>query len=534
MALLARLRLMQRFGLMIGVFAAGMALYGLWSFKTLDDLRVNGPLYQRIVQSKDLIADILPPPMYVIESYLVCLQMMDSNEPKEKSALAERLTALAKDFAERQQFWKQQHLEPALDGIFAEEAQPPAQAFLDMAIKDYAPAVLRGDATEARAVLARMKPLYQKHRDAVDRLVKAATQRNEHDEAAARQQITIGSLVMLATLLTALATGVAISLVIAVDLLRRLGGEPDYAARIAHGIASGDLTQSIVLRPGDRKSLLFDMGHMQQMLARTVLTIQRTVDSVHTGAEQIALGNQDLAARTEEQASALEKTVSSIQTLAATVRENADSVRQANDLAVSASEVAGRGGAMVEQVVQTMDTINASSKKIADIIGVIDGIAFQTNILALNASVEAARAGEQGRGFAVVASEVRTLAQRSAAAAREIRELIADSVDKVDAGARLVHATGLTMREIVDSVRHVTDIMGRISSAGAEQQSGIEQIGQALSQMDAGTQQNAALVEEAAAASDALQNQAQSLAGAVRTFRLDEGAAAHSVTHDRS
>jgi methyl-accepting chemotaxis protein len=252
-----------------------------------------------------------------------------------------------------------------------------------------------------------------------------------------------------------------------------------------------------------------------------VRQVRSGTDTIATASNEIAAGNLDLSSRTEQQASSLEETAASIEELTGTVKQNADNARQANGLATSASEVAGKGGAVVAQVVDTMGSINESAKKIVDIIGVIDGIAFQTNILALNAAVEAARAGEQGRGFAVVAAEVRNLAQRSAGAAKEIKTLINDSVEKVDAGAKLVDQAGATMQEIVESVKRVTDIMGEITAATQEQTSGIDQINQAITQMDHVTQQNASLVEEAAAASESMQEQAANLAQVVSVFTLE-------------
>jgi len=296
----------------------------------------------------------------------------------------------------------------------------------------------------------------------------------------------------------------------------------DTALRAARRVADGDLTGVIEARSKDETGqLLQALKDMNGSLARVVGQVRSGTDTIATASSQIAAGNQDLSSRTEEQASSLEETASSMEELTSTVKQNADNARQANQLAVSASSVAEKGGAVVAQVVDTMGSINASSKKIVDIIGVIDGIAFQTNILALNAAVEAARAGEQGRGFAVVASEVRNLAQRSAAAAKEIKTLIDDSVGKVETGAELVNQAGATMQEIVDSVKRVTDIMAEITAASAEQTDGIEQVNQAISQMDQVTQQNAALVEEAAAASEAMQEQARQLAEVVGMFRLD-------------
>ena len=321
-------------------------------------------------------------------------------------------------------------------------------------------------------------------------------------------------------------TGIGFGIAITRGLTRQLGGEPAYAAEVAGRIADGDLGTDVQLRAGDETSLLFAMKSMRDRLARIVSEVRHGTDAIAAASAEIASGNLDLSSRTEEQASSLEETASSMEELTSTVKQNADNARQANVLAQTASTVAGQGGDVVAQVVQTMGSINDSSKKIVDIITVIDGIAFQTNILALNAAVEAARAGEQGRGFAVVAGEVRTLAQRSAAAAREIKALIGDSVDKVEAGTRLVGQAGSTMHEVVSSIQRVTDIMAEISAASQEQTSGIEQINQAISQMDNVTQQNAGLVEEAAAASEALQNQATKLAELVSVFRLDDRAPA--------
>ncbi len=305
------------------------------------------------------------------------------------------------------------------------------------------------------------------------------------------------------------------------NVMRQLGGEPDYAASIAASIAAGDLTRQIAVdSERNPASLLFAMRTMQDSLAALVLKVRSGTDTITIASTEIAAGNLDLSARTEEQASSLEETAASMEELTSTVQQNGDSVRQANQLANAASEVASRGGAAVADVVGTMASINASALRIVDIISVIDGIAFQTNILALNAAVEAARAGEQGRGFAVVAAEVRNLAQRSAAAAKEIKELIGDSVDKVEAGSRMVNSAGATMNDVVASVKRVTDIMGEIALAGQEQSAGIAQVNQAVAQMDQVTQQNAALVEEAAAAADSMREQATQLSSVVATFKL--------------
>lgn len=319
--------------------------------------------------------------------------------------------------------------------------------------------------------------------------------------------------------------GAVLAMILGFLLLRSIVAPLDEAIEVARRVASGDLTSHIVVTSTKSSTgrLMQALKEMNDNLVDLVGKVRSGTDQISTASGEIASGNSDLSQRTEEQASSLEETASSMEELTSTVKQNADNARQANQLAAGASEVAMKGGAVVGQVVHTMKSINESSHKIVDIISVIDGIAFQTNILALNAAVEAARAGEQGRGFAVVATEVRTLAQRSAAAAKEIKELIGDSVAKVEDGTRLVDEAGATMDEIVNAVKRVTDIMSEISAASQEQSSGIEQVNQAVTQMDEVTQQNAALVEEAAAAAESMQDQAQALIQAVSTFKLSGG-----------
>ncbi|QEK93528.1 HAMP domain-containing protein [Achromobacter insolitus] len=325
------------------------------------------------------------------------------------------------------------------------------------------------------------------------------------------------TIVMLAI---ALALALGCWLFISRTVLRPLREAGDHFEKIA----GGDFTGRIEVRSTNEIGQLFGaIKRMQESLTRTVALVRRGVDEINVGSREISAGNTDLSSRTEQQAASLEETAASMEQLASTVKQNADNARQANQLAASASDVAERGGSAVSEVVSTMQEISASSRKISEIVSVIDGIAFQTNILALNAAVEAARAGEQGKGFAVVAGEVRSLAQRSAQAAKEIKGLIEDSVTKVGAGSQQVERAGATMQEIVASVKRVTDIMGEISAASEEQSSGIDQVNRAVSQMDEVTQQNAALVEEAAAAAGSLQEQAQRLAEAVSVFKINAG-----------
>ncbi|MBA4343270.1 MAG: methyl-accepting chemotaxis protein [Methylibium sp.] len=337
------------------------------------------------------------------------------------------------------------------------------------------------------------------------------------------------SVMLMATLALLMAVvGTAVAWVLTRNLTRALGAEPAALGAAVSQVAEGDLSQHLSVRPGDSSSVLAMVARMQASLSGVVANVRSNSESVATASAQIAQGNQDLSQRTEEQASALQQTAATMEQLNSTVRNNTDSAMQANQLAQGASAVAAQGGQVVGQVVTTMQGISDSSRKIGDIIGVIDGIAFQTNILALNAAVEAARAGEQGRGFAVVASEVRSLAQRSAEAAKEIKSLIGRSVQQVEQGTVLVDQAGKTMGEIVGSIQRVSDIVAEISSASVQQSSGIEQVGNAVSQMDQVTQQNAALVEESAAAAESLKVQAQQLVASVALFKLSGHASARS------
>jgi len=340
---------------------------------------------------------------------------------------------------------------------------------------------------------------------------------------------TLNRSVVLGGSLLAVVGSILLGLWVTRRIVRQLGGEPDYAAEVVRRIADGDLTTEVQVPAGDTTSLLATMRTMQQRLGGVVAEIRGGSDSIATGSTQIATGNADLSQRTEEQASNLQQTAASMEQLSSTIKNNADTANQAIQLASGASQAAGKGGEVVGRVVATMEEITTSSKRISEIIGVIDGIAFQTNILALNAAVEAARAGDQGRGFAVVAGEVRSLAQRSAEAAKEIKTLIGASVETVETGARLVNEAGQTMGDIVQQVSRVTDLINEIGAATQEQTSGIEQMNLAVSQLDQVTQQNAALVEESAAAADSLQQQAEKLVDAVSVFRLPQDAAAARV-----
>ncbi|WP_304438309.1 methyl-accepting chemotaxis protein [Duganella sp. Leaf126] len=413
-----------------------------------------------------------------------------------------------------------------IDSIDNEEQKKLAQAWYSSSdglglahIAAAVAAIRNGDWDGAELVLIKkINPTYR-----VGDVAMTALKKFSDERAAANHDTVQDSLsTMRYSTIAVLILGALLTLAIGYLLIKAIAQPLQEAMTIAERVAAGDLRGSAAIHSTNEiGTLLTALDTMKGNLAGIVAEVRGNTTHMASASAQIAAGNHDLSQRSAEQAASLEETSSSMEELTSTVKQNADSARQANTLALSASEVAVKGGALVAQVVETMGSISASSNKIADIISVIDGIAFQTNILALNAAVEAARAGEQGRGFAVVASEVRNLAQRSAAAAHEIKALIEDSVDKVGSGARLVDQTGATMQEIVGSVQRVTGIMGEITSASQEQASGLDQIRAAIVQMDGLTQQNMALVEEATAASDSLHESAQGLETVVSVFQLD-------------
>ena len=400
------------------------------------------------------------------------------------------------------------------------------KAYVQEGLIPTADAMLAGKTDVALGIYKeKISPLAPAAQEAVQKLNKFQLEVANQDYAAGVSRYTTIRAAAIASILAGVLLAVMFGAALLRSISRQLGGEPAEAAALAESVAAGDLRSLVKLRSGDSTSMMAQLKTMQESLAAVVSTVRQGSEGVATASAEIAQGNHDLSSRTESQASALEQTAASMEQLSATVKLNADSARQANQLAMSASTVAIQGGEVVSQVVDTMKGINESSKKISDIISVIDGIAFQTNILALNAAVEAARAGEQGRGFAVVASEVRSLAGRSADAAKEIKSLINASVERVEQGSALVDQAGTTMTEVVNSIRRVTDIMGEISAASNEQSLGVSQVGEAVTQMDQVTQQNAALVEEMAAAATSLSSQAGDLVQAVSIFKLAGGQA---------
>lgn len=379
-----------------------------------------------------------------------------------------------------------------------------------------------GNVEEARKLmLTQAKPAFIDWLGAINKFINLQESYSQAESQHAREMATGFQALMLTVFLVALVISVVVAIMITRYIRKALGAEPNQVKALAEAVSNGELFHDIELRQGDRDSIMAVLAKMSRSLRATVIDVRDTAQSVSQISAQISEGNAHLSGRTEEQAGSLEETASAMEELTSTVKQNADNALQANQLARSASDIAVKGGVMVNDVVVTMDSINASSRQIVDIIGVIDSIAFQTNILALNAAVEAARAGEQGRGFAVVATEVRSLAQRSSSAAKEIKNLIEDSVSKIDAGSELVKQAGTTMEQIVASVQRVTAVVEDISTASREQSVGIEEVNRAIALMDEVTQQNAALVEEALESVQTLQNQAENLNGAVGVFKLE-------------
>jgi methyl-accepting chemotaxis protein len=442
--------------------------------------------------------------------------LMKSNDPEDQKYFQAEMKKTSEQITEIQKSLNAIKKDPAEEQLYASVAEKRT-AYTAMRA-DIIKVKQSGKDAEARQmVTSNMIPALNAYVDSVEKVLTYYKVNIDKTAASIDSNYRTGRWLLIGLGIAATVVGIIFSIFLTTGII----GPLSEAVVLAQTVAKGDLTGRIVVTTEDETGqLLQALKEMNESLNRTVSQVRIGTETIATASSQIASGNADLSSRTEEQASSLEETASSMEQLTSTVRQNADNARQANQLAITASEVAVKGGEVVAQVVETMGSISDSSKKMADIIGVIDGIAFQTNILALNAAVEAARAGEQGRGFAVVATEVRNLAQRSAAAAREIKSLIDDSVDKVAVGGKLVEQAGTTMNEVVSSIKRVHDIMGEITAASAEQSDGIEQVNQAITQMDTVTQQNAALVEEAAAAAESMQDQAAKLANLVSAFRL--------------
>jgi methyl-accepting chemotaxis protein len=509
----------MRFSLRVSLgclIASGLVAAALLTAVSILSGRHVAATTQNAYDAKDLTADILPPPLYLIELRLALSEAVEG--ARTAAETRSDLTRLEKDFDDRVTYWSGHPVAGVNDELMGKQVTE-GRNFLGAAHR-LVDALERGDGAGARAELKAADTAYRAHRAGVDETVKAANAYadkvvDEADSARSRAAQLQG-IIFLAAVLGLVGLGLWLGR----GVMRAIGGEPAQVAAIAQDIARGDLSTHIPETSRAPGSIMDTVRQMRDNLARIVCNVRGGVESVSTASGQIAAGNQDLSQRTEAQASSLQQTAASMEQLTSTVKASSDSARQANQLASQTRQAAATGGQVVGSVVSTMNDISDSSKRMADIIGVIDGIAFQTNILALNAAVEAARAGEQGRGFAVVAEEVRSLAHRSGQAAREIKTIIDESVQKVGSGSRLVGEAVASMEEIVRQVSRVTDLIGEISSSALEQTSGINQISSAVTQMDQATQQNAALVEQSAAAAHSLKEQAGRLAETVAIFKL--------------
>ncbi|WP_292937838.1 methyl-accepting chemotaxis protein [Noviherbaspirillum sp.] len=512
---LGRLRIGQRLALAFGVVTVLLIMLAALSYVRIDSLTSEIATLVKDRYPKTVIANTIKSELNEsVRSMLNVLIMADAGQIKKELAnidarnksMDEAIARLQKSITNEQ---GRAHLKAIVE--LRDKFVPAQNKFVALVNED------KKDDAMVKLMFS-VRPLQTKYFEQLDAFIKY--QHGEMEQAGEMSTEAAHGTGYLILLLAAVAS--VLSVLVGFLTTRRITAPLTEAVTIAKRVADGDLTSDIRITTQDETGQLMQaLKDMHESLSKIVGEVRAGAETMASASREMASGNMDLSSHTQEQASALQQTAASMGTLTGTVRQNAENARQANQLAASASEVAEKGGAVVSQVVQTMGSINDSSRKIVDIIAVIDGIAFQTNILALNAAVEAARAGEQGRGFAVVASEVRNLAQRSASAAKEIKTLIGDSVDKVAEGSKLVGQAGATMDEVVASVRRVTDIMHEITAASEEQRAGIEQVNHAIVQMDSVTQENAALVEEAAASAETMQNQAGSLAQLVSVFKID-------------
>jgi methyl-accepting chemotaxis protein-1 (serine sensor receptor) len=497
--------------------AAAVLTQALWSFDSLDRSA------RQAMVGKDVVADILPPPMYLIELRLTLSRAVEQTLPLEQAA--KDVDRLQSEYEQRVKYWTE-NPPFGLESHLLGKQHEAAEQLIGAARAEVLDKLRAGDVAGANAGLKVVNELYLSHRLYVDETVQAANDFAQQSIASFDATRVRGNWTM--PIVTFILLG-AMALFY-VGARRSIMRPIQECVDLASAVAGGDLTRMVrVERSDELGTLQRALGEMSTQLARLVGDMREGMDSIASASVQIARGNDNLAARTQRQAATLEETAASMIEMTATVKQNADNAAAASKLATTARDEAERGGAVVRKTISAMEDITASSRKVRDITSVIDEIAFQTNLLALNAAVEAARAGEQGRGFAVVAGEVRNLAQRSAAAAKEISSLIGDSVGKVEAGASLVDESGRTLDAIIDSIKKVGGIMGEIAAASGEQASGISQVSSAVGQMDETTQQNGALVDEAASASKMMQDQAEQLVQRMRFFRTQDAQAASAA-----
>jgi len=542
------LKLSHRFSILIAVFIVGLAIYGVWSFKILNDLKVNGDLYHRIVQGKDLVADILPPPEYILESYLTTLQLASETDKSEQQRLIEKLKALKNDYEVRHAFWLTENLEREVRDEFLTNAHEPAVTFFAVVFNDLIPAVQRSDSAAISAALLRTKTLYDAHRKAIDRVVELMIQRTAADELSANVQIRAATYQLIFIFAAAIVGCIVITMVIVRGVLTDLGGEPSYAREVVKIIASGDLTYLIDVNPKHGDSMMASIKEMQSQLGQLVSKIHLNAESVAASAHQLATSANQVSASASIQSQATSSVAAAVEELSVSIEHVSNNAITAKSIATESGLRAEQGGAQArdatDEMLRIADAVNETglhmnalgvdALNISQIAEVIKAVADQTNLLALNAAIEAARAGDQGRGFAVVADEVRNLAQRTAKSAEEITAMIdtiqsrtndaSASMEKgsqrVAHGVNLVRHAGESMQQIGESSTRVVDAVGDISQALVEQKHASNEIAQSIERAAQITKENSAAVLGIASAAQNMEQLAQSLHHSVAGFKV--------------
>jgi methyl-accepting chemotaxis protein len=562
----SRLKLSHRFALLIAFGASGFALYGIWSFKTLNELKINSPLYQHIVQGKDLVADILPPPEYIIESYLVSLQLLEAGKG-EQAQLAERLKTLKSDYDARHEFWLKEHLDAELGELFLKRADAPAQAFYADALKEFLPAVQNGDRGKAQAVMARMKRNYEAHRQLIDQVVQITNKRNAADEIAARERIDTATMQLLATLVATLGGAVLMAALIARRMLGSLGGEPEYAARIAHTIADFDLSVSVVTKPGDETSMLAAMKTMQRNLAQMIGNVEFSVRVLSDYAQQLQATagmapqhNPHDFATVESMAAAVEEMSASVSQITATMEEFSASSTQIADHSGAVADIANRTWEMSKQGAEEMRSVlarmgdirtdnrnnlaeiaalGAKSRQISKVMEIINTIADQTKLIAFNAALEASSAGEAGKRFSVVAGEIRRLADSVTdstgdieASIQEIQDSISRLVITSEKGGDVIAAgiatgthTAQNLDEVVAAAGQSRNAARQISDSTQQQKTASDQVVIALREIASASAQTARAIDSVSRISTEMTELSLELSGQIKRFRLNTRAA---------